>query len=168
MAMALHGCTFLVRRSDVRSRPAADLNEDEQALLRILVDELIPAADGMPAAGAVGALDYLQQLARSDVEVRSALESALARLETLSRDTLASPFALLSPPQRLSVLSQMEQRDSHEFAILRDFTYEAYYTRPQVWQLIGYDGNSMRDERWNDDALLGPVRAMPRLDRAVS
>jgi hypothetical protein len=111
----------------------------------------------MPAASEVGSLEYLAQLARDHSEVWGELGMALARLASLSND---ASFTGMSHPQRVRVLTEMEKRAPREFAVLRDYTYEAYYTRPKVWLLIGYDGNSTREERWNDDALLAPVRAI--------
>jgi hypothetical protein len=117
----------------------------------------------MPAATEVGSVEYLFQLARDHTEVRGELEAALARLAALTPS-----FTDLSQVQRVKALTQIEKLAPREFAILTDYAYEAYYTRPQVWQLIGYDGPSTLEKRWNDDALLAPVRAMPRLFRPVT
>lgn len=167
MAIAVEACMRVVRRSEALSPPALGLSDEERSVLRSAVDEFIPAGEGMPSASEVGSLEYMEQLAGDDSDVRRELETALAYLATLSRDTLASPFMGLSHPQRVRALSEMEKRSPRQFAILRDYTYEAYYTRPQVWRLIGYDRNLSRVERWSDDALLAPVRAMPRLYRPV-
>lgn len=165
LAMAANACARALQGSRAPLAPSPSLGGQESSLLRSVVDELVPAADGMPAASDVGSLAYLMQLASEHAEVRAELEGALAHLATLSRDGWATPFTSLSHPHRLRVLTEMENRAPREFAILRDYTYEAYYTRPQVWQLIDYDGSSNREERWTDDGLLAPVRAMPRLYR---
>jgi len=116
----------------------------------------------MPAASEVGSVEYLVQLARDHPEVQAELEMALGRLATLSRD------ASFTHLEGVQALNEMATRAPREFAILRDYAYEAYYTRPRVWQLIGYEGPSTLEKLWNDDALLVPVRAMPRLYRPVS
>ncbi len=168
MVMAAEACARRVQRSErVGSAPSPLLSAEERSVLRLVIDELIPTADGMPAAGEVGSLEYLEQLARDHSEVQGELETALASLAKLSSDVFAAPFTSLSRPERVQALSTMEKRAPREFASLRDYTYEAYYTRPQVWRLIGYGGNSTPGEHWNDDALLAPVRAMPRLYRLV-
>jgi len=167
MAIAVEACARIAQRPEAHSAPSCGLGDEECLVLRSAVDELIPAGNGMPAASEVGSLEYLEQLIRDHSEVRGELETALARLATVSGDALATPFTGLSHPQRVHALSEMEKRAPREFTILRDYTYEAYYTRPEVWRLIGYDGHSTQDERWNDDALLAPVRLMPRLYRLV-
>ena len=146
---------------------SAGLSSEARSALRLVIDEMIPGADGMPAASEVGSLEYLEQLARDHPEVRDELETGLSRLRLLSIDDVAAPFTNLSPPQRLQALLEMEKRAPREFGLLRDYTYEAYYTRPRVWRLIGYDGPSVPDEHEDRDELLAPVRMLPRLYRLV-
>ena len=168
MAAVMEACArFAQRPALVNPEPSAGLSAEESSLLRSVIDEIIPAADGMPAASEVGSLEYLDQLVREHSEVRAELETGLSRLASVSVDALAAPFTGCSPTQRVQALSEMEKRAPREFAILRDYTYEAYYTRPQVWRLIGYDGNSAKDQRGDFDALLAPVRAMHGLYRRV-
>jgi len=168
MAMVAEACARLAPTPErVIAGPSAGLSTEERSALRLVVDEIVPAADGMPAASEVGSLEYLEQLVRDYSEIRGELETGLSRLAQLSVDSLAAPFTDLSAPQRVQALSEMEKRARREFAILRDYTYEAYYTRPQVWRLIGYDGQPARDERGDHDELLAPVRVMPRLYRLV-
>jgi hypothetical protein len=70
----------------------------------------------------------------------------------------------------VDALKRLERRPPAElFATLRDFTYEAYYTRPKVWKLIGYEfyptnQSGPRMEPF-DEAVLAQVRKMPRLYR---
>jgi hypothetical protein len=168
MATVAEACSRLAPRPEpVESEPSAGLRAEDRSMLRFVVDEIIPGADEMPAASEVGSLEYLEQLARDHSEIRGELETGLSGLARLSIDAVAVPFTSLSHPRRVHALSELEKRAPRQFAILRDYTYEAYYTRPQVWRLIGYDGHLAPDERWNDDALLAPVRAMPRLYRPV-
>jgi hypothetical protein len=168
MATVAEACARFARSSEqVYPEPSFGLSAEERSVLRSVIDEIIPAGDGMLAASEVGALQYLEQLVRDHSEVRGELETGLSRLGRLSVDAVGVPFTRLSPTQRVQALSEMEERAPREFAILRDYTYEAYYTRPQVWRLIGYDAHSTGDEREDPDALLAPVRAMPRLYRLV-
>jgi hypothetical protein len=166
--MVAEACARLAPKPEqVNPEPTPGLSAEERSVLRSVIDEIIPASDGMPAASDVGSLEYLEQLVRHHSEVRGELETGLSRLTRLSVDAAAAPFTSLSSLQRVQTLSELEKRAPREFAILRDYTYEAYYTRPQVWRLTGYDGPSTRGERGDLDALLAPVRAMPRLYRSV-
>ena len=55
------------------------------------------------------------------------------------------------------------------FGALRDVVYEAYYTHPRVWALIGYDFRTGPKKTASlddfDPALLARVRQLPRLYR---
>jgi len=169
IAMLTEACARLAPPPEqVILEPSAGLRAEERSVLRSAIDLIIPASDGMPAASEVGSLEYLEQLARDHSEVRGELETGVSSLTRLSVASLGDPFTGLSPHERVRALSEMEKRTPREFAILRDYTYEAYYTRPQVWRLIRDDDRSTRDERGDDDLLLAPVRAMPRLYRLVT
>src|SRR5215813_5691209 len=161
MAIVAEACARLAPTPEqVIPEPSAGLRAEDRSVLRSAIDLIIPASDGMPAASEVGSLEYLEQLARDHSEVRGELETGLSSLTRLSVASLGDPFTGLSPHERVRALSEMEKRTPREFAILWDYTYEAYYTRPRVWRLIGYDGNSAKDQRGDFDALLAPVRAM--------
>lgn len=175
LAMAANACARALQGSRAPLAPSPSLGGQESSLLRSVVDELVPAADGMPAASDVGSLAYLMQLASEHAEVRAELEGALAHLATLSRDGWATPFTSLSHPHRLRVLTEMENRAPREFAILRDYTYEAYYTRPlglAVDRLRRQlESRGAQDRRWaprprpSDAEALSPGCGLPILDR---
>jgi len=135
--------------------------------LRLALDELIPAGDGMPAASEVGCPAYLERLARDEREVRVELESALAALERVARPRFGVRFRDLDHRQRVEALTEMEKRAApEEFERLKGYAVEAYYTRPRVWTLLGYDERARSSSGvWGDPALLAPVQRMPRLYR---
>ena len=61
------------------------LGPAQRATLKALADEIIPAADGMPSAGEMGAAAYLERAAQRDEGVASALRDALASIEQRAR-----------------------------------------------------------------------------------
>jgi hypothetical protein len=124
----------------------------------------------MPAASEMGGVDYLEGLARQLPDFRRDLAKALTMLEEISQKLVGKSFSSLSSPERVEVLEQLERRAAPKiFASLRDSVYEAYYTNPRVWKLIGYEfyatnqpGPPMKPF---DETMLAEVRRRPRLYR---
>ena len=144
-----------------------------EELLRVTMDTIIPATDGMPSASAVGGVHYLEQLAQSDPLIRIKLEQSLRALDEVSLKYFKSEFSSLTQGQRIEALKQFETQSTPElFTDLRDFVYESYYTQPQVWKLIGYEfyPTNHRGPHMNpfDEAVLTQVRKMGKLYREVS
>lgn len=143
-------------------------SSDERETLRAAMDEIIPAADGMPAASAVGSLDYIERLVGQVPEVKADLRKALQLIGKMSGERFHAQFARLTSSQRVETLTDLEkQSGSDTFAALRDAVYEAYYTQPSVWKLIGYEfhpsnrpGPQMQPF---DEAALENVRRLPKL-----
>ena len=69
-------------------------------------------------------------------------------------------------------LRALERDKPDTFAVLRDYVYEAYYTRPAVWKLIGYEfyPTNQAGPRVKpfDESALTQVRKKPRYYREVS
>jgi len=104
------------------------------------MDEIIPGSDNMPAASQVGSVEYLDRLARQIPALKRELEEALGKLEEVSRQGFARSFPKLSHIERMQTLRALEaQAPPKSFSTLRNYVYEAYYTQPKVWRLIGYE-----------------------------
>jgi hypothetical protein len=154
-----------------KDRPAA-FSSPQRATLSAAMDEIIPAGDGMPSATQAGCLDYLEALAQNEKGVRRELLDVVNRLNSMARRESKSRFERLTPEQRVTILRKLEARvalpDSRN---LRDAVYEAYYTRPAVWKLLGFE--FYPPERPGpvpaafDEAMLKRVRRMPKLYREV-
>lgn len=119
---------------------AEPFNTDEKRILRAAIDTLIPAARGMPAASAVGGVDYIDRVTGADVKVRALVSGGLRAVDTHCRTATGVEFAASRRDQQFEVLSHFERTDAPAgfFAALRDLTYEAYYTQPQIWKSLGY------------------------------
>ena len=149
------------------------LEGHERDLLRSAMDEIIPAGDGMPAASEVGSMNYLEQVAVQYPQVGKELQEGLQALDVLSRTRRQVSFSTLTHEQRVEILTALEEENASAFISLQKLVYEAYYTRPAVWKLIGYDfyptdsmGPPVKKE-WND-AVLDKVRTKPKGYREVS
>jgi hypothetical protein len=177
-SIAIHGATAAGMTSvqeesktqQSTSSPDA-LEERERDVLRLAMDEIIPAGAAMPAASAVGGMDYLDKLAGRDKEVAKKLRQSLGALEGLSKKRFNTSFLSLSRELRIDSLTALEKEDPDTFKALHDYVYEAYYTRPAVWKLVGYDfhptnmsGPHMKPF---DEAMLAEVRKKPKYYREV-
>lgn len=148
------------------------LNRGQLLALRAALDEIIPAADGMPSASEAGGAKYLEELCRRDPAVYKLLARSLAALEKASRRQSGKSFAQLERAERVKALAQLEKTaPARLFVTLRDFTYESYYTQPRAWKLIGYefhptDGAGPTLQPF-DESVLAQARKKPRYYREV-
>jgi hypothetical protein len=109
------------------------LNDPQRALLRAVLNEVVPPRGDLPGAG--------------DLDVGSSIERTLAaspRLRRLFLDGLASltvlGFGDLPGSARVEMLRRLEQEQPAFFAALVEHTYRGYYTLPAVHAAIGYQG----------------------------
>lgn len=152
--------------------PAPVLRPSERETLLLAMDEIIPAGEGMPAASAVGGLEYVDRLAAQVPAIKRQLGRVLASIESVSRSRFRRGFARLEQSDRISALREMERQAAPEhFRALRDLVYEAYYTQPRVWKLLGYESHLTGDPgprmKPFDDRALAKVRALPKHYREV-
>ena len=157
--------TFIGTAAVIALAPIADAASEQtiatHRMLRAAVDRIIPARGKMPAASAVGAVEYLEALSARDRDIQERLSKVIA--------ALGPAFADSSENEQVSALEQLEKADPPSFAALRDVVYEAYYTNPKIWALIGYSfrrGNRKTAPLEDfDTKLLARVQQLPRLYR---
>ena len=153
-----------------KAPPAASVRPRQDRLLQAVMDEIIPAGDGMPAASEVGSADYLEKLSQKMPDLKTTLDEGLKNLQELSRRSFSGDFLNLSKAKRVEALKEWEKKGVEGFfPTLRDYIYEAYYTQPQVWRLIGYDFYPAKGQRPAmkafDAAALKEVRKKPKFYR---
>ncbi len=146
------------------------LDRRQREVLRAAMDEIIPAGDGMPAASGVGGVDYLDRLAGENPGIKNDLEKSLAGLDEVGQKLFGRGYASLSQAERVEALERLgKQTGSELFATLRDFIYEAYYTQPRIWKLIGYEFHPTNQSgprmKPFDEAILASVRKRPKFFR---
>ena len=161
----------LIQESKPRKKSEPALAPPLGEILRCAADELVPAADGMPAASAVGTLEYLDGVFRGSPEIVREFQSGLPAIESISRQRFQKGFVALTGEQRARVLSELEKSDPAFFGTLRDFVYEGYYLQPRVWKLIGYGFYPTQAPvpaiRPFDEAVLAKAAKRPKLYRQV-
>ncbi len=155
--------------SEIRPLTAAVFDPAARTTLTLVMDIMIPAGDGMPSASEAGGLAYLDRVSQHDQDAAAAISEGLAVLDAFSAKRFEKPFRDLASADRIAALRAMEQAAPAQFAALRDFVYESYYTQPHIWKLIGYElyptdhaGPHMQPV---DESLLDGVRKMPKLYR---
>ena len=124
--------------------------------LRAVVDCLIPP-DDFPGAYDAGVCDYLERIFQTDLAAQS--EFFLAGIDGIDAEALArfnTPFAALSPDQKVSTLAAIESGDlktswsispTEFFEMLVNTTAEGYYSDPQQggnrgsisWVMTGFE-----------------------------
>ncbi len=111
---------------------------DEKALLKNLLDEIIPASgDGrIPSAGSLRLESFIANKA-CDVPglgdlLKRGLRTALVLLESEGNS-----FEALSAAARLAWAKNLERREPDFFIALTRYTYMGYYTDPTVPLLFG-------------------------------
>ena len=123
------GATALIVMAPVAEAATAQAAA-ERRTLAIAIDRIIPAADGMPAASAAGVGAYIDTLARGDDEFRQRLSTIVA--------ALGGSFTSVAEADQVAALAALQRDEPALFATLRDVVYEAYYSNPAIWPLIGY------------------------------
>src|SRR5262245_12030993 len=168
-----------VERASSAVQKAPALSDAHRKLLRAAADEIIPAADGALAATQASATDYIEALLGKIPDLQKQAQSALTRLEAITKARHKQPFDHLSSAERVKLLQAFEKESAKPgggeslyssgdnlFALLRDLVYEGYYTSPKVWPQLGYEfhptskhGPAMQPF---DESILAEARKRPK------
>jgi hypothetical protein len=150
-------------------RGFAVVDPDRAEVLRAWVSALIPARGQRPAAGDIGAAEYVDATVFLTPRLRGVLLDAIDTVEQLAQRLAGRRFAELTPSARAEVLRAFEANDPLDaFPMVRDLTYEAYYAHPRVLDVLE------RETGWRyevaisgvemepfDDSLLARLRTVP-------
>jgi len=152
--MASSAGAMLVAHIEPAAATAA-LDSATQDRLRAIMDEIIPKQGNMPSASEAGGLTYFSALKQTEPAYAAEILAVLGKVGNSA------------PP--LETLKQFERENPAQFAVLRDFVYEAYYTQPQVWKLIDYQFHAT-DQRGPhmkpfDETVIATVRNKPKFYR---
>jgi hypothetical protein len=114
-------------------RGFAVLDAARAATLRAWTATLIPAAEGRPDAGALGAAEYIDATVLQVPSLRPALLHALDSIERIALTKARQSFDSCTPEIREQLLREYQVADDADaFSMVSDFTYEAYYGHPEV------------------------------------
>jgi gluconate 2-dehydrogenase subunit 3-like protein len=132
------------------------LTPQEQAVLRAVVDRILPA-DDYPGAWDAGASEYLgRQLDGDLLAMREVVQAGLAALDAEAQTRSGAGFAALSPEAQDALLRDVESgavraewtvSPQHFFALLVRTTAEGFYSDPAQggnrnrvsWAMTGFE-----------------------------
>jgi hypothetical protein len=145
------------------------LDADRALALRAWVSALIPARGARPAAGEVGAAEYVDATVFLTPRLRGVLLDGIDTVEQLAQKLVGRRFAEADPTQQVEVLRAFEANDPLDaFPMVRDLTYEAYYAHPRVldvleretgWRYeVAFSGGELEPF---DEGLLAGMRSVP-------
>jgi hypothetical protein len=118
-------------------RGFAVLDPARAATLRAWTSTLIPASGALPAAGEVGAAEYIDATVFAAGRLRGLLREGLRALDDIAGSRAGRPFADCDAEGRAAALRELEASDVRGvFGMVRDLTYEAYYAHPRVLELL--------------------------------
>ncbi|HMC02157.1 MAG TPA: gluconate 2-dehydrogenase subunit 3 family protein [Flavobacteriaceae bacterium] len=109
------------------------LDNSQQETLKFAMDEVIPANDKMPSASQVGGVTYILEIIEELPDLLTLFEGLIAQLDEMSDYN----FSKIDKSERIAILKTLEENKPELFKVLKDFTYESYYTNETVYKLIG-------------------------------
>lgn len=158
---------LLAREATRRGTADGIFGAAERDLLARLAELIVPAEEGVPGAADVGVIGALERkLAASPVE-RGRYARGLPAYDRLARRRFGRPFLDLAEAEQVALLEQIDEHGaggagipgvvvrvrraaavvvspaSHLFPVLVRDVMEAYYTTPQAWRWLEYDGPPM-------------------------
>jgi hypothetical protein len=150
-------------------RGFAVVDPDRAEVLRAWVSTLIPARGERPAAGDIGAPEYIDATVFLTPRLRGVLLDGIDTVEQLAQKLVGRRFAEMTPPERAEVLRAFEANDPLDaFPMVRDLTYEAYYAHPRVLDVLERETGwryevaiSGGDLEPFDEGLLDRMRTVP-------
>jgi hypothetical protein len=101
------------------------------------VSALIPAAGERPAAGDVGAAEYIDATVFLTPRLRGVLLDGIDTVDRLASEIVGERFTATGPAEQADILRDFEANDPLDaFPMVRDLTYEAYYAHPRVLDVL--------------------------------
>ena len=136
---------------------------------------LIPARGERPAAGEVGAAEYVDATVFLTPRLRGVLLDGIDTVERLAQKRSGRRFAEADPTEQTEVLRIFEANDPLDaFPMVRDLTYEAYYAHPRVLDVLERETGWRYDVAFSggelepfDEDLLARMKALPPRWRKV-
>ena len=123
-------------KKDERDLP---LDNSQQETLKFAMDEIIPANEKMPSASDIGSVTYVLNIMEELPDLHPLFQSLTDKIEAHSLQNSNSSFSDSNKKERAKILINFELTEPELFKVLKDFTYESYYTNEKVFELIKYE-----------------------------
>ena len=141
------------------------LNNSQQMTLKFAMDEIIPANEKMPSASEIGSITYVLKIIGELPDLLPLFQTLSDKIEVRSLENFNSSFSDINKEERINILSNFERTETELFKLLKDFTYESYYTSKKVYELIKYEphptGTMGPKMESFDEKLLDRVKTSP-------
>jgi hypothetical protein len=115
------------------------LDNSQQETLKLAMDEIIPANEKMPSASEIGSVAYVLNIMKELPDLCPLFQSITDKIEVYSLQNSNAIFSNLNKKERVNILMNFERIEPELFKVLKDFTYESYYTNEKVFELIKYE-----------------------------
>ena len=135
----------------------------QRALLRAVLNRIIPAEGNLPGAGAVGVDETIERATLTSAVLRRTLLDGLAAIEVTAWRTGGNDFITLPEASQDETLRQVERAQASFFGQLVVLAYRGYYLQPRIVQLVGMETRFPQPEGFVlptfDPRLLDKVKA---------
>jgi hypothetical protein len=143
---------------------ARALTDAERAILRAVMDRLVPPVGDLPGAGTMGLLDQVEAMAGAHHPFHFALLALLGGLP-------AGSFAARGEADQDKAITRFEVAHPAVFNAVLEVVYLAYYADPRVHGRIGWRTGPLQPDGFTlppfDEAILDKGRQRPPFWRRV-
>ena len=148
---------------------ACFFSDTQGALLRSVLNRIIPASGAFPGAGDLGVISYLDAVVGRSAELRRLFAHGVTQIDISSQELYAQAFRSLADHQQDALLRRVEAENSEFFSALVTHTYSGYYSDPRIVRLLGLDARPPQPRGYEleplDLSLLDRVRQRKPLYR---
>jgi len=115
------------------------LDDDQRAVLRAVLNGIIPARADLPGAGDLDVGASIERTLAAALPLRRLIVDGLADIQIAAARRTGRPFTELDSAARTAILAGAEQDFPTFFVALVEHTYRGYYTLPAVANAIGLE-----------------------------
>ncbi len=123
--------------SNTTDGASAFFTEPQRELMLHVLNRIVPAGDGFPAAGDLDVVDYLDAVVSPSAGLKRSYSEGLARIAIAGDEDGLAGFTGLPDDRKDDVLRRVESALPEFFESLVKQTYNGYYTNPTVLELLG-------------------------------
>lgn len=127
-----------------RNQTLSFFSESQAALMKGVLNRIVPADSKYPGAGDLGLVAHLDRvladpiyLAQSPIGLRRLFTEGMRQIEQLALDWHSVSFVALNPEEQAETLQHVEETDPIFFDALVRHTYNGYYTDKRVLEICG-------------------------------